>query len=212
MQSVPNPPDQPKPSKKASKILDAATQEFLKHGYAGATIDQIAATAAVSKPTVYSHFRNKEELFSVLIEQLAKEKYRTIFQVDDPQAFHAEPRIVLRRVLTAFFDVAGGDPDFVAFMRLIIGESGRFPEIVQPYLRNIAKPALETMSQYLMSCPELNLTDPDATARIVIGSVVHYFLLQEVLHGKSVIPLERDRLLDSLIELIVNAEQHNHPE
>ncbi|HHP7243583.1 MAG TPA: TetR/AcrR family transcriptional regulator [Elainellaceae cyanobacterium] len=211
MQPELNSPDRSKLPKKASKILDAATQEFLKHGYAGATIDQIAATAGVSKPTVYSHFRNKEELFSVLIEQLAKEKYRTVFNVDDPQALQAEPRAVLRRVLTNFFDVAGGDPDFVAFMRLIIGESGRFPEIAQPYLRNIAKPGLETMSQYLMSSPELNLTDPEATARIMIGSVVYYFLLQEVLHGKSVIPLERDRIIDNLIELILNAERQNHP-
>lgn len=206
MQPESNSPDQPKLPKKASKILDAATQEFLKHGYAGATIDQIAATAGVSKPTVYSHFRNKEELFSVLIERLAKDKYQTIFNVDDPQALQAKPQIVLRRVITNIFNIASGDPDFVAFMRLIIGESGRFPEIAQPYLRNIAKPSLETMSQYLMSSPDVQSTDPEATARIVLGSVIYFFLLQEVLHGKSVIPLERDRLIDSLIELILKAE------
>src|SRR5690606_20151356 len=50
-----SPPDDKTESRSARKhraILEAATRVFLAHGYAGTTIDQIAAEAAVSKPTV----------------------------------------------------------------------------------------------------------------------------------------------------------------
>lgn len=205
MPSNPPTPNQPPLSEKASKILDAATQEFLEHGYVGTTMDRIAKTAGVSKPTVYSHFPNKEDLFAVLIERLAKQKYQAVFQLDDPQAFQAKPEIFLRQVITNILDVATEDPDFGAFMRLILGESGRFPELAQPYVENIAKPGLETLSQYFMSCPDLNVVDPEATARIVVGSVVYYIILQEILHGKHVMPMKHDRLIDNLIGLITQA-------
>lgn len=177
-------------------------QEFLEHGYAGATMDRIAITAGVSKPTVYSYFGGKEDLFAVLIERLAKEKYRAVFEVDNPQALQPEPKVFLRRIVTNILDIATGDPDFIAFMRLIVGESGRFPELARPYIDNIVKPALGTLSQYFVTCPDLNLDDPEATARIVVGSTVYYIILQEVLHGKHVIPMERDRLIEGLVNLI----------
>lgn len=192
--------------KKAAQILDAAVQEFLDNGYAGTTMDRIAATAGVSKPTVYSHFHSKEDLFAVLIERLAKEKFRMVFDLDDPQSLRAEPRILLRRIISNILDIAGTEPDFVAFIRLIIGESGRFPELAKPYLHNIAKPALETLSHYLALHPDLKLADPEAIARIILGSTIYYIILQDVLHAKDVLPMERDRLINSLLDLIVGAQ------
>ena len=40
------------------------------------------------------------------------------------------------------------------------------------------------------------------TARIFIGSVVHYLIVQKVLHGSEILPLERDRMVNGLIALI----------
>ncbi|NET52594.1 MAG: helix-turn-helix transcriptional regulator, partial [Merismopedia sp. SIO2A8] len=67
-----------KPVKKAEVILEGAMQEFLAHGYAATSMDRIAAAAGVSKATVYSHFQDKEGLFTTLIQRLAQERYRTI--------------------------------------------------------------------------------------------------------------------------------------
>ena len=49
-------------------ILDAARQAFLAGGYAGTTIDDVAASAGVSKQTVYAHFSDKARLFHELIQ------------------------------------------------------------------------------------------------------------------------------------------------
>ena len=53
-------PGRPKDLGKGSAILDAAKRLFTAHGFEGASMDQIAAEAGVSKLTVYSHYGDKE--------------------------------------------------------------------------------------------------------------------------------------------------------
>src|SRR5690349_20862328 len=54
---------------KRQAILAAAETVFLRAGFAGASMDEIAADAGVSKQTVYSHFCTKKDLF---IEAIAR--------------------------------------------------------------------------------------------------------------------------------------------
>src|SRR3954447_11213863 len=50
-------------AQKRRAILDAAREVFLKNGYPGASMDEVAALADVSKVTVYKHFSDKHSLF-----------------------------------------------------------------------------------------------------------------------------------------------------
>jgi NAD(P)-dependent dehydrogenase (short-subunit alcohol dehydrogenase family) len=59
--------DETRSSRKRRAILDAAATVFLRNGYVGASMDEIAALAAVSKQTVYKHFADKERLFSEIV-------------------------------------------------------------------------------------------------------------------------------------------------
>ena len=59
----PSGPGRPKDLGKRSSILEAAKRLFSMEGFAGVSMDQIAAEAGVSKLTVYSHFGDKEALF-----------------------------------------------------------------------------------------------------------------------------------------------------
>ncbi|MDQ3205180.1 MAG: TetR/AcrR family transcriptional regulator [Pseudomonadota bacterium] len=60
-------PGRPKDLAKRAAILDAAKRMFTQQGYEGASMDQIAAEAGVSKLTVYSHFGDKESLFAAAV-------------------------------------------------------------------------------------------------------------------------------------------------
>jgi AcrR family transcriptional regulator len=51
-----------------TKLLDAAEEVFVRDGYEGAQLDEIAATAGRSKGAVYTHFKSKEDLFLALFE------------------------------------------------------------------------------------------------------------------------------------------------
>lgn len=190
-------PETHSPTDKAEQILQGAMQEFLVRGYAGTSMDRVSAAAGVSKATVYSYFQDKEGLFNALIQKLAREGLLS-FQVLSP-----DPEVGLRQLATHLLDRIINDRQYLTFVRLIIGESGRFPELAQTFVRNLAQPGVERLCQYLSLHPELNLPDPEATAHIFIGSLVYYSLNQEMMHGKHVMPLERDRLIDGLMHLIL---------
>jgi len=53
-----------------ARILDAALDVFSRHGYRGATLDQIAESAGLSKPNILYYFAGKEEIHVTLLHQL----------------------------------------------------------------------------------------------------------------------------------------------
>jgi TetR/AcrR family transcriptional regulator of autoinduction and epiphytic fitness len=50
--------------------VQAAVQEFRRLGYDATSMDAIAASAGVSKRTVYNHFPGKEDLFAAILQRL----------------------------------------------------------------------------------------------------------------------------------------------
>ena len=70
---VQTPVGRPKDLEKRQNILNAAKAVFLKNGYHGSSMNQIAQTAGVTKLTVYNHFQDKENLFICAIEATCQE-------------------------------------------------------------------------------------------------------------------------------------------
>jgi AcrR family transcriptional regulator len=184
---------------KVEQILQGAMQEFLAHGFAGTSMDRVAAAAGVSKATVYSHFADKEGLFKALIERLARKKFQLIF---GSEPLEGEPLEVLRQLGTRALEQMSTDQEHSAFMRVLIGESGRFPELAQICVNSMIKPTLVALNKYLASHAELKIRDPEAMARILLGSLVHFHITQEVLHGENIIPMKGDRIIDTMIDLL----------
>jgi TetR/AcrR family transcriptional regulator, regulator of autoinduction and epiphytic fitness len=193
-----------KSEEKTAAILQGAMQEFLQHGYAATSMDRVAKTAGVSKATVYSHFGDKESLFNAVMQDLVKDKFQTAMGLEQPQSLTREPKIVLEEIATKILDNAKRDRTFQDFIRIVIGESGRFPELAKAYVNNLAKPAIETLTKYLKAHPQLELKDAEATVRIIMGSLIYFVMLQEMLYGKEIVPLESDRLIKTMTDLIVN--------
>ncbi len=72
-------PGRPKDPAKRQAILEAAKTLFLRQGYDGSSMDAIAAEAGVSKLTVYSHFTDKETLFSAAVKSKCEEQLPELF-------------------------------------------------------------------------------------------------------------------------------------
>jgi AcrR family transcriptional regulator len=192
-------PPQQKVVNKAEAILSGAMQEFMTCGYAAASMDRIAVAAGVSKPTLYSYFQGKEGLFTALIQQMSQSD-----RVLDEARFLQNPiDDSLKLMAIDLLGKLSGEQPLLTLLRLIIGESGRFPELAQTFVRNFEKPNLDKLRDLLTQHPDLNLADPEITARLFVGSIVHYSIVQEMLHGREILPLEPDRFVDGLIDLIV---------
>ncbi len=187
---------------KTEAILTGAIQEFLKNGYAATTMDKIAAGAGVSKATVYNHFHDKEALFKAIIERMAQKKCLALHNPANNQSLEGEPGVVLRYFANNMLDSTIQDPEFLAFVRLVMGESERFPELARTFIYTFDQTGRKALSQYLASCSDLRLPDPDAASYIFIGSIVNFLIHQEIMHGKDVVFMDRDRFLNSLIHLM----------
>jgi AcrR family transcriptional regulator len=197
-------PKQPKPKAgdKAGVILAGAMQEFETTGYAAASMDRIATAAGVSKPTLYSYFQDKAGLFAALVLQMIQrgQKHRLL---ETEQLLQLPLRDCLRQIATSSLNTISGKQPLFTLIRLIIGESGRFPLLAQTFIQQGEKPMLEELSYIFANHPELKATDPDVLARCFHGSIVHYIILQEILHGREILPMDRDRFINGLVDLIV---------
>lgn len=203
--------EQPKPPRterqlspeKAEAILAGGMQEFLAHGYAATSMDRVAIASGVSKATVYSHFQDKEGLFTALIQHLVEGKFSLLFEPISDEILQTKPEIVLKDLAKRVLAMGVNDPQYLNFVRVILGESGRFPNLARIFVRNIEQTAFNRLRQYFTAFPQLKLSDPEATARIFIGALVHFMIVQEMLHGRDIIPMEGDRLIENLVSLIV---------
>lgn len=118
---------------KARQILDGARSAFHELGYEGASVDEIARRARVSKPTVYSHFGDKRAVFTAFMRRACEEQARRIFEVEVVEAGGVEP--ALRRVARHYVAFLHS-PFAQDIFRSVVAEARRFPEIGRVFLES----------------------------------------------------------------------------
>jgi AcrR family transcriptional regulator len=197
-------------AEKVEAILQGAMQEFLTHGFAGTTMDKVTAAAGVSKTTVYSYFQDKEKLFVALIERLIT-NHGIALNKPNPEMFEGKPAQVLNNFATHLLNQFAKDvsksPEFLDLIRLMIAESGRFPMLAQYMVRNIDKNVVQVIANYLRSHPELQIADPEAMTRVFLGTLVHYTMIEYMLQSGKIMPMERERLIKCLVNLIIPKQE-----
>ncbi len=122
-------------ARKRQTILSAGQQLFLSNGYQGTSMDQVAATAAVSKQTVYKHFGEKRELlFAIVTDALdsaAGSVRERIAALADSADIEADLTALAGDYLNAVMQEA-----VVQLRRLVIGEANRLPELARLYYQH----------------------------------------------------------------------------
>jgi AcrR family transcriptional regulator len=112
-------------SSKARQILAGARKVFLRDGFDGASMNDIARVAGVSKGTIYVYFPSKEALFAALVREDKRLQAESLGAYDD----HDGPvEQVLRRMGLGLMDVML-QQDHVAQARTVIAVAPKFPEI-----------------------------------------------------------------------------------
>jgi AcrR family transcriptional regulator len=108
-----------------TRILDAARKVFLKRGFEGASIDEIAEVARSGKPTIYARFRDKRAVFTAVMNRdiLCR---MTEFEAEVPAGGTVEQRLTSAAITLLHW---GFDSDRIALMRLAIAEAHRFPDL-----------------------------------------------------------------------------------
>ena len=121
--------------RKRQAILDAARTIFLAKGYGGASMDEVAARAAVSKQTVYKQFSDKRSLFTAIISSDIDGAEASTHDAVDALGSSTDVGGDLRRFARRHVaDVT--QPHLVRLRRIIIAEADRFPELARAWYAN----------------------------------------------------------------------------
>jgi len=151
---------------KRQAIIEAATALFLRAGYAGTSMDEVAALAGVSKVTVYSHFDDKERLFSEVViatvDEISDPNSTDVLNLADSGDLETNLTNLARRQLARVMQ-----PHLLQLRRLVIAEAARFPHLSQIfYERGPARTinALSSVFERLANENKLHLTDSHLAA------------------------------------------------
>jgi TetR/AcrR family transcriptional repressor of mexJK operon len=125
-----------------ARIKDAALTTFAQSGYAGTSMDTIAAAAGISKPTLYQYFASKEELFTAVMHA-RRDDMLLAFEQPDPDRMPQQ----LFEFAWRYADTILRS-DLLSLARLIIGEAQRFPEIGRAYQASGPDRVLEGIMRY----------------------------------------------------------------
>jgi TetR/AcrR family transcriptional repressor of mexJK operon len=201
--------DERRSDRKRRAILEAATTAFLRNGYRGTSMDEIAALASVSKQTVYKHFADKERLFTEIVtstvDEVSDRVYNEVLDLADSGDVEADLRDLARRQLAGVMQ-----PRLLQLRRLVIGESGRFPELGNTFYergpgRTIA--ALAAAFERLAARGVLELDDPLHAAQHFNWLIMSNPLNRAMLMGddEPPSPADADRYIEGGVRVFLAA-------
>jgi len=148
------------PDERRHHILDVAHRAFIRDGYAGASMSRIAAEVGGSKTTLYNYFDSKKELFIAVTDRETARLLDEVFVVEaEGGDFKSRVVELARRMLAAMLT-----GDMVESYRMIVAESGRFPEIgVAAYAMAIERGVARFAAYFERAMDEGHLRRADAT-------------------------------------------------
>jgi len=163
-------------SPKRLAIIDAATNLFLSQGFGAVSVDAIAAQARVSKPTVYSHFENKEALFSGVMTGVCERAggRESCPLTNDDLARHMPVADLLQKTGEHVLGVITS-PEAIKVFRVVVGEVERFPQLGQDFFEFGPAFILKMICDYLAdksNSDELNIDDPMEATRVLMAMMV----------------------------------------
>ncbi|HEX9540991.1 MAG TPA: TetR/AcrR family transcriptional regulator [Streptosporangiaceae bacterium] len=190
-------------------IIRAATEVFVRHGYLGATTDEVAARASVSKQTLYKDFADKQHLFAEIILDT------TVQLVDGLSDAAASTLDDAQDVRKALRDLADGflrgllQPDVLRLRRLVIAEADRFPEVGRAWFDRGFDRSLVILGEAMRRLADRgllhNLSDPTLAAYQFAGLVMYQPMNQVMFAGTDALPPadKLNRIADSAVEMFL---------
>lgn len=168
-----------------AKILEAATQLFLKVGYEQTSIDAILLESGGSKSTLYAYFPTKEDLFRAVIDNVVDNDTGPALEIV------GNARLVLSEFAVSRLRVVLS-PRHRAVLGLVIAERDRFPDLARIYLERGPQKSYRLLSTYLEALKRREVLEIDD-----VGEAVEFFVgmlfqrwLPQLLYLNQPIPAE----------------------
>ena len=172
-------------------IFEAARHEFAASGYAATSMDSVARRAGISTKTLYRLIPNKAALFEAMITDRI-DTFASVVRLRACDGSNIEK--ALREALIVCGELTLGG-DVISLLRVIIGDSEKFPEIAETFYHKAIRRTEQTLANWLRAQSErglIRIEDAETSAGILLGMLV-FQPQRAVLFGHAS-PLTRQEL------------------
>ena len=188
-------------SVKRRQIVEGARAVFLSQGFDGASMNDIARAAGVSKGTLYFYFTNKEQLFAAIVQSECLTHAETVFNLDT--ADH-DVETVLTRLGTT---LAGFRcrPEKASVFRTVMAIAERMPEMGRTFYETGPANGIARLASYLRAQNEagmLAVEDCEVAATQFLDACVSTLFLPVLLNFRK--PPGRQQI-DHVVSIAVRA-------
>ncbi|TLX04355.1 TetR/AcrR family transcriptional regulator [Rhizobium sp. MHM7A] len=129
------------------QILDAAFEEFVRCGFAGTRVEDIAERVGVTKGTVYVYFETKETLFEAMINHFSV-PFQELLAITDELSGSATER--LKSILSLLYKQIAEDRTTRELVRLVIAEGQRFPDLIDRHHDEFIAPIIAKIDSLIV--------------------------------------------------------------
>ncbi|MGV8887774.1 MAG: TetR/AcrR family transcriptional regulator [Pseudomonas sp.] len=193
--------------RKREAIIQAAIAEFSANGFDITSMDKIAATAGVSKRTVYNHFPSKEELFAEILNQLWA---RVTAEQETPYHPDLPLRDQMRRILMAKMQMLGDD-NFLDLARVAIAATIHSPERAQNMVARMGERE-EGLTVWIRSAQadgRLKPVAPEFAAKQIQGMLKSFAFWPQISMGLPGLSAEmQTTVVESALDMFLACYQH----
>ena len=192
--------------RKRQAIIQAAINEFRDSGFEITSMDKIAATAGVSKRTVYNHFPSKEELFAEILNRL----WNSITAEQDmPYSSQTPLREQLQTLLQAKLHLLA-DENFLDLARIAIAATIHSPERAQNMVSRMGQreEGLTAWIRQAQADARLKPVEPAFAAQQMHGLLKTFAFWPQVSMGQpSLTQEEQARVIESALDMFLSRYQ-----
>jgi AcrR family transcriptional regulator len=176
-------------AERPAEIAAAALTEFAQRGFAAARMADIASVAGLSKAALYVYYPTKADLFRAVLTQYAVPRLGGIETAAGSELpFAAVLDLILERLVSII-----EQPELRRLVRMVIAESGNFPELAALWRETVVDPAVMAITKLLMRAQatgEVRLGEPRLMALTVMGPLLLGVIWREVMEPTGGDPLD----------------------
>lgn len=191
-------------------LLAAALDEFFEKGFAATRMVDVAKRADLSKGTLYLYFDSKEAMFKALVETHAAPNIETLAEIAEVSHSLEEALAGLRHLGPYIIQ----QTDMPRLLKVLIGDSHTFPDIIQAYRKELIERVLAIMTGVLRQAEaagEIRLDSAELTARLVVAPIVLSGIWQALFGHDPAAKVDVDELFRIHTDLMLKALKTGDP-
>jgi AcrR family transcriptional regulator len=203
--SAPKPRWERRKDARPGELVAAALGLFVEKGYAGTRLEDVAAHAGVSKGTLYLYFENKEDLFKAVVRDNVVARISE--SADEVLRFEGTSAEMLRYLIAGWWHEYG-ESKAGGLGKLVMAESGNFPEIARFFLEEVIEPwhgLLATAVRRGIERHEFRRVDPAMFVRVITAPLVMLSLWKRSFGPCSQHPVDADAYLETHIDMVLTS-------